>query len=119
MRLGAADEAKIDVTRRRGDEVRGAGLARDVLAAVVDDATGQPFVAEEDRRAGRQRSGDRLALVERHLPARRQVVDGEAGAVQVGHFLHRLAEHQRVAAVVCGQIAPSGSSTRSCGCGGL
>ena len=88
-----------------GAAIRSAAAVRagDVVAAVVGDACRATLPTEEDRRAGREGTGDRLAFVERHLPARRKVVDGERGAIEVGHLLHRLAHHERIAAVVSGQ----------------
>ena len=80
----------------------GRGLARDVLAAVVGDPRRPPLLAEEDRRAARCRPGDRLAFVEGHLPAGRQVVDGQGGAIEVGDLLHGFTQDQRVAPVMRG-----------------
>ena len=65
----------------------------------ANDSNRAQGAAEVDRLPGRRGAADGEALVQDHVPARRQVEDRQPGGVQVDVLLHRLPEFELVAAV--------------------
>ncbi len=93
------DESRIARPGIGGFPVGFAQHSRNVLAPVVDRLDRKGLSPEIERPAGHLGAADLHALVENHVPARRQVVCNQAHGVDVGRFLHRLADLDQVAPV--------------------
>ena len=85
-----ADETVVDVPRGWRPPVLGGGERRDVRPGSASDSNGAQGAPEVDWLPRRWDAADGQTLVQDHVPAARQVEDGQSGGVQVDVLLHRL-----------------------------